>query len=129
MGELLRRGFDAQLADRNTKGYDLLMGQSADAQLSKVQVKTVRAQPWYVRLPDYKDHPDQITVYVLLGDESAEDPVRYFIAKNSELAAAVTRPNWRDQKQGKDRGFVNIKALVQYEDRWDVLKTVRTERP
>ena len=24
MGELLRRGFDAQLADRNTKGYDLL---------------------------------------------------------------------------------------------------------
>lgn len=25
MGELLRRGFDAQLADRNTKGYDLLV--------------------------------------------------------------------------------------------------------
>jgi len=26
MGELLRRGFDAQLADRNAKGYDLLVG-------------------------------------------------------------------------------------------------------
>jgi hypothetical protein len=26
MGELLRRGHDAQLADRNTKGYDLLVG-------------------------------------------------------------------------------------------------------
>src|SRR5258707_14862106 len=25
MGELLRRGFDAQLADRNTKGYDILV--------------------------------------------------------------------------------------------------------
>ena len=30
MGELLRRGFDAQLADRNTKGYDLLVGQPGD---------------------------------------------------------------------------------------------------
>src|SRR5215470_8708090 len=26
MGELLKRGFDAQLADRNTKDYDLLVG-------------------------------------------------------------------------------------------------------
>jgi hypothetical protein len=26
MGELLRRGFDAQLADRNTKGYDWVAG-------------------------------------------------------------------------------------------------------
>ena len=44
MGELLRRGFDAQLADRNTKGYDLVAG-SHGADLKRVQVKTVRVQP------------------------------------------------------------------------------------
>ncbi len=33
MGELLRRGPDAQLADRNTKGYDLLVGKGGDAVL------------------------------------------------------------------------------------------------
>jgi hypothetical protein len=33
MGELLRREFDAQLADRNTKGYDLLVGQPKDKTL------------------------------------------------------------------------------------------------
>jgi hypothetical protein len=54
MGELLRRGFDAQLADRNTKGYDLLVGQPADPTLRKVQVKTVRSAPWYVRLTDFE---------------------------------------------------------------------------
>jgi hypothetical protein len=30
MGELLRRGYDAQLADRNTKGYDVLVDRPAD---------------------------------------------------------------------------------------------------
>ena len=40
MGELLRRGFDAQLADRNTKGYDLLAGAHNNPVLKKVQVKT-----------------------------------------------------------------------------------------
>ena len=50
MGELLRRDFDAQLADRNTKGYDLLAGGTHEPMLWKVQVKTVRAPPWYVNL-------------------------------------------------------------------------------
>jgi hypothetical protein len=46
MGELLRRGFDAQFADRNIEGYDVLAGSTERASLRKVQVKTVRAQPW-----------------------------------------------------------------------------------
>jgi hypothetical protein len=46
MGELLRRGFDAQLADRNTKGYDILVGKMVDKALRKVQVKSVRSAPW-----------------------------------------------------------------------------------
>lgn len=52
MAELLRRGYDAQLAHRNTKGYDILVGGPSDQQLRKVQVKTARAQPWYVRGAD-----------------------------------------------------------------------------
>src|SRR5277367_5378903 len=44
MGELLRRGFDAQLADRNTRGYDLLVSRSSKP-MQRVQVKTVRSQP------------------------------------------------------------------------------------
>ena len=42
MGDLLRRGFDAQLADRNTHRYDLLVGHHNEPVLRKVQVKTVR---------------------------------------------------------------------------------------
>jgi hypothetical protein len=38
MGELLRRGYDAQLADRNTKAYDLLVGQPDKKHLQKVQI-------------------------------------------------------------------------------------------
>src|SRR4051812_25192205 len=53
MGELLRRGYDAQLADRNTAGYDLLVGRPEDKKMSRVQVKTVRAQPWYVKKSDF----------------------------------------------------------------------------
>src|SRR5258708_30916090 len=65
MGELLRRGFDAQLADRNTKGYDLLVGRPEDRSLRKVQVKTVRAPPWYVRTASFKGELlDQETIYV-----------------------------------------------------------------
>ena len=63
MGELLRRGFDAQLADRNTKGYDLLVGSPEEPSLRKVQVKAVRAQPWYVTIASFKGkHLDQVTV-------------------------------------------------------------------
>jgi hypothetical protein len=34
MGELLRRGYDAQLADRNTKDYDILVGRTTDKVLN-----------------------------------------------------------------------------------------------
>jgi hypothetical protein len=83
MGELLRRGFDAQLADRNTKSYDMLVGRAEEAALRKVQVKSVRSAPWYVKLSDFEgDGLDRVTVYVLMGNESADNPVRYFIAKS-----------------------------------------------
>src|SRR2546425_105397 len=95
MGELLRRGYDAQLADRNTKGYDLLVGRSEEATLRKVQVKTVRAQPWYVSITDFKNEEglDRTTIYVLLGDQDGKKPVRFFIAKNRGLKDGIHRPS------------------------------------
>jgi hypothetical protein len=63
MGELLRRGYEAQLADRNTKGYDLSVGLPGDRFMTKVQVKSVRQQPWFVRVSDFEGSKcDQFTI-------------------------------------------------------------------
>lgn len=114
MGELLRRGYDAQLADRNTQGYDLLVGRSQDMDLKKVQVKTVRTQPWYVRRSSYVGKAaEQVTIYVLLGKEDGAKHVRYFIVKNLVVAKHVTAPaNW------PENGFMNLKAIEEFEGQW-----------
>jgi hypothetical protein len=117
MGELLRRGYDAQLADRNTKGYDLLVGNSEDRSLRKAQVKSVRSAPWYVTLSAFRDELlDQVTVYVLIGKPDAKAIVRYFIARNRDMADTVHSPaGW------SNHGFVNMKAVEPHEGRWEVL--------
>lgn len=121
MGELLRRGYDAQLADRNTKHYDLLVGRRDDAVLRKVQVKSVRAAPWYVSKASFQgDLLDQITVYVLIGKEDAKSTVQYFIAKNRYLAEQLHHPaKWTENKSA----FMPLKAVVQYRDKWTELGT------
>lgn len=117
MAELLRRGFDAQLADRNTKGYDLLVGRPSDPALRKVQVKTVRVPGWYVRVSDFKDRSDQTTIYVLIGPEGSTRPVRYFVAKNRLLADSLYHvPSWKD-----GTALMNIKPLEPHEDKWEAL--------
>jgi hypothetical protein len=117
MGELLRRGFDAQLADRNTKAYDILVGRTESAELRKVQVKTVRTQPWYVKQSSFEGEVlNQVTIYVLIGKEDGNTPVRYFIARNRDLAGEVSTPtNW------VDNGFMMLRSLTSFEDRWHVL--------
>jgi hypothetical protein len=117
MGELLRRGYDAQLADRNTAGYDVLVGRHGNPNMVKVQVKTVRTQPWYVRQSQFDgDMLAQITIYVLLGKEDAKAPVRYFIVRNAEVADQVATPaNW------KSNAFMPLRSIAAYENRWDVL--------
>jgi hypothetical protein len=55
-------------------------------------------------------------VYVLLGSFDSEKPVRYFIAKNGVLAKHVHCP-----KDWKQYGFVPMKAVERYENRWDLL--------
>jgi hypothetical protein len=119
MGELLRRGYDAQLADRNTKAYDLLVGHPEDKHLQKVQVKTVRMQPWYVRQSSFEGELlDQVTVYVLIGKEDADQQVRYFIACNRDVAAEVSVPStWKDN----DSAFMMLKSLAPFEGRWSAL--------
>ena len=117
MGELLRRGYDAQLADRNTKGYDLLVGKPADQVLRKAQVKTVRSPPWYVSKASFQGElSNQVTVYVWIGKEDGRKPVRYFIARNRDLAAHVHAPaGWRDN------AFMQLKFVEPYENCWDSL--------
>jgi hypothetical protein len=116
MGELLRRGYDVQLADRNTKDYDILVVRPNDKVL-KLQVKSVRSQPWYVKKASFSDAMrDQVTIYVLLGDESARKPIRYFITRNQEVAEQFhCPPKWRNN------AFMPLKAVEQYEDNWDIL--------
>ena len=117
MGELLRRGYDAQLADRNTKGYDLLVGRPGDTTMRKVQVKSVRGGPWYVRVADYKELPDQVTVYVIIGKEDdCTKPVRYFVVRNGDVAKHVHVPK---SDKWTANGFVTLPAVKDFEDRWD----------
>ena len=117
MGELLRRGFDAQIADRNTTGYDLVAGWPG-APLKRIQVKTVRVQPWFVSRPSFAgDALDEITVYVLLGPEDNEKPARFFIARNSEVAEHAHYPEgW------VKNGFLKFKAIESYENRWAIIR-------
>jgi hypothetical protein len=83
MGELLRRGFDAQLADRNTKGYDVLVGQAEGKTLHKVQIKAVRSPPWYVMTKDFDANAVvQVTIYVLIGPPEGNKAVRFFVTRN-----------------------------------------------
>ena len=52
MGELLRRSSDAQLADRNTKGYDILVGWPEDKVLRELKPPLLGHS--FVRQPDRK---------------------------------------------------------------------------
>lgn len=116
MGELLRRDFDAQLADRNTQGYDIVAGLHGAA-LKRIQVKTVRAAPWFVSRTSFEGESlNQITVYVLLGPPKNQKSARFFITKNSDIAHPHYPAGWEKS------GFVKLSLVEQYENRWDALR-------
>jgi hypothetical protein len=117
MGELLRRGFDAQIADRNTKGYDLIAAWPGQP-LQRIQVKTVRVAPWFVSRSSFEeDMINEITIYVLLGAEENGKPARFFMARNSEVAADPHYPDgWAKS------GFLRFRAVEQFENRWTLLR-------
>lgn len=107
LGELLRRGFDAQLAE----------GRQDEATLTKVQVKSVRLAPCYVKLSDFeRGMLDRTTIYVLVGPQDSNKPVRYFIARNRDVKKHLHRP-----KKWENNAFMPMRAVEQFEDRWDTL--------
>ena len=58
---------------------------------------------------------DQVTVYVLLGAE-ARTTARFFVVKNSDLAAQFRQPpTW------KVFGFIDVESVEKYEENWDIL--------
>lgn len=62
------------------------------------------------------DALDLVTVYVLLGTEKCEKPVRFFIAKNRDLKEYAECPtNWTET------GFMRLKPLLPFENRWDTI--------
>jgi hypothetical protein len=117
MGELLRRGYDAQLADRNTAGYDLLVGRHDAHTLTKVQVKTVRAQPWFVKQSSFEGAMlEQVTIYVMIGNVEAKSSVRYFVARNADLVGQFSVPPKWDAS-----AFMPLRAIVKYENCWETM--------
>jgi hypothetical protein len=117
MAELLGRGFDAEFAGPGSRGYDLLVW-SSDSSPQRIQVRTVQLAPWYVRRSSFiGSRANHVTVYVLLGVERRVKSPRFFVVKNSDLAAQVRQPpNW------KAFGFIDAKTVEKYEDNWRILR-------
>jgi hypothetical protein len=115
MAELLRLGFDAEHAGASSEKHDMLVWVRSSLPKS-IQIKTVHSPPWYVRRASFAKHPDRVTVYVLLGAETTRS-ARFFVVKNSDLAAQFRQPpTW------KAFGFIDVKSVEKYEDNWEILR-------
>jgi hypothetical protein len=115
MAELLRRGFDAELAGFSPEKHDMIV-RVRGSRPKPIQIKTVHSTPWYVRRASFAEHADQVTVYALLEAEIPK-PARFFVVKNSDLAAQFRQPpTW------KAFGFIDAKSVDQYEDNWEILR-------
>jgi hypothetical protein len=90
IGELLRRGFEAQLPEFGSGKHGLL-ARIGDSPPKLIQVKTVHSPPWYVRQKSLVGRlGGQVTVLVLLGIRGGTDPGRFFVVKNSDLIGPVS---------------------------------------
>jgi hypothetical protein len=115
MGELLRRGFEAQFSDRKEH---VLLVRAGDSTPKPVQVKTAHSSRWYVRRASFDGGlANQVTVYVLLGLERAAKSTRFFVARNRDLAARFRRP-----PTSNPIGLIDAKSVKQYEDNWEILR-------
>lgn len=115
MDELSRRGFEAQLSDRKEH---VLLVQAGDSAPKPVQVKTAHSTPWYVRRASFAGSAvDQVTVYVLLGLERGMRSTRFFVVRNSDLAAQFRQP-----PTSNPIAFIDAKSVEKYEDNWGILR-------
>jgi hypothetical protein len=117
MAELLGRGFDAEFAGPGSRRHDLIVW-SSNLSPQRVQVRTVHSAPWYVRRSSFVgSRADQVTAYVLLAVERGVKSARFFVVKNSDLAAQFRQPpNWNAF------GFIDAKTVEKYENNWDILR-------
>jgi hypothetical protein len=114
MAELVRRGFETELASAGLERHDLLV-RVRGSRPKPIQIRTVHSAPWYVRRANLAKRGDQVTVYVLLGVE-AVTPARFFVVRNGDLVIHVRHPpTW------KAFGFIDLQSVEKYEDDWDVL--------
>ena len=115
IGELLRRGFrGATFRSQGTcpARSGLRLG------AKPIQVKTVHSTPWYVRRASFARSPaDQVTVYVLLELERGTWSARFFVARNSDLAAQFRQPSTSNPV-----GFIDAQSVERYEDNWEILR-------
>ena len=123
LSELLRRGFDARVGRRE---HEVLV-RVGDRRPAAIQVKAAHSPPWYVRSASlFGDHADDVRVLALLGIEKTKKPARFFVAKNSDLAAQFRRPaSWKDIREPSNRrayGYIDFNLAEKYEDNWDILK-------
>jgi hypothetical protein len=94
-----------------------LLVRIGDSPPKLIRVRTVHSTLWYVRQGRFAGRlADQVTVYVLLGVGRSVKSARFFVVRNSDLAAQLRRPsNW------KAFGFIDAKTVEKYENNWDIL--------
>ncbi len=90
MAELLRRGFDAELAGSSHEKHDMIVRERG-SRPKPIQIKTVHSTSWYVRRASFAKRADQVTVYVLLK-AGLRSLLVFFVVKNSDLAAQFRQP-------------------------------------
>ena len=115
MAELLRRGFEAELAGASYEKHDMLV-RVCGSRPKPIRIKTVHSAPWYVRWRSVRQACGS-------GDGvrpsrcRTETPARFFVVKNSDLAAEFRQPpTW------KAFGFIDVELVEKYEDNWDILR-------
>src|SRR6516165_9770723 len=111
LGELLRRGFDAQLGPREHQ----VLVRAGDSPPRTILVKAAHSPPWYVRSASLLGkNADHVTVLVLLGVERNPKSARFFVAKNSDLAARFRQtPSWkviREPSNRKAYGYIDFSS-------------------
>src|SRR6516165_5901864 len=75
LGELLRRGFDAQLGP----GEHEVLVRAGGVSPTPIQIKAAHSPPWYVRSASLLgNHAENVTVLVLLGIERNAKSARFF---------------------------------------------------
>jgi hypothetical protein len=111
MDELLRRGFDAHLADCCAKKYDVLVGQCGSPP-KPVHMSTVHVGPRYVRSSNFVGAAaNEVTVHVLLGLKTSPNCASFSVTTNRDMETQLRQPPyWRDFR------FIDSKSVERYED-------------